>query len=470
MAAVVLNLILSFYPILKVDLTKERIHSLSAATIKIIKNLDDVVKIKVYVTSDLPPEIRPVASDLKTVLESLAALNRRKLQVNYFDPNKSEEIKQEAENLGIKALQFSSVKADKFEVQSGYFGLAMFYGDKNEVLPVAGDVGNLEYFIISGVKKLTGKEIPAVAIAELSGNQQTELQFLRKYLGNDYEVREVFLNGEDDLPSAESLVLVGGKERLNDNGLSRLREWVKQGKGLIALIDKVDVDEMMTAKNNDIAGLESVLREQGVEIKDGLVTDESAGIANFRTQNGSFLTQYVYWPSIRPENIDAEVPAMSGISSLMLAWASPMAVSGEAKPLFSSSQFSAVKDSLNDLSPVNVKKMEKYDGKQVMAAINTNGVKMAVIGDADLIKDQFVSNNQQNLLMVLNLVDYFSQDDSLLSIRSKNLRNVPLLPVSDEIKTIVKIGNMVLPLVLLAIILILGNFFRKKQNEKWIQR
>src|SRR4030043_1166083 len=183
-AIVLVNVILNFYPFWRIDLTRAKIHSLSPATVKITKNLNDLVNIKVFLTQDLPPAVRPVMSDLKTVLEEIARLNQSKIKVTYLDPNKDQGAATEARNYGIQALQFSSVKSDKFEVQTGYFGLALVYGEKSEVLPVASDVGNLEYFLMSAIKRLSSDKIPAVALAD---ENSSETQILRGVLGKSYK-------------------------------------------------------------------------------------------------------------------------------------------------------------------------------------------------------------------------------------------------------------------------------------------
>ncbi|MGI5841477.1 MAG: GldG family protein, partial [Patescibacteria group bacterium] len=183
---VLLNVLLSFYPFLKFDLTRGRVHSLSSSTEEYIKTLDDIINIKVFLTEDLPPEAKPTAENLKTILEEFSRLNRSNLRIAYLDPNQNEEAAEEASKLGIQPLQFSSLKSDKFEIQKGYFGLAMIYGDKKQVLPVAGDVGNLEYFLVSGFRKLTEEKVTVVAMAESTEEEGSEVNYLRQFLMRDY--------------------------------------------------------------------------------------------------------------------------------------------------------------------------------------------------------------------------------------------------------------------------------------------
>jgi hypothetical protein len=440
-------------------------------SVKTIRDLSDVVNVKVYETADLPPEIKPIASDLNVILKEFANLNKSKLKITIADPLTDANAKKEADTYGIQTLQFSSVKSDKFEVQNGYFGMVMLYNGKQEVLPVISDVGNLEYFMISGIKKLTSKQLDSVAVAEDNGTTAgTNLQYLRKYLSQKYEVTEATLDGDSPLPEGATTLLIAGRSTIiDDKGLTKINQWIKSGKGLITFLDRVAIDQSMQAKVMPVTGLEKIYSDNGMNIEDSLVVDDSATVANFSTQNGSFLVRYPYWPQILPENINSGLPMMSGINSLNVAWASPiLTTSGKVQTLFTSSQGSSLDTALNDVSPLT-KNGAGNGGKQkyALGVINTDGIKMALIGDSDMIKDNFVVNNQQNLIMALNLVDYFSQDSSLMAIRTKILKDSPLKTLSDQSKTVVKWVNIALPLVLLLISYGVSIYWRKRKINQW---
>lgn len=466
-AIVVVNILWRFMPVWQIDLTKDRLHSLSEASKETIKGLDDVVTIKVYETTDLPAQVKPIASDLKTILKELENINKNKLKVIFLDPSKDSSVKAEADKYGIKQLQFSSIKSDKFEVQTGYFGLAILYNDKQTVLPVAGDVGNLEYYVVSGIKKLTSQQLNKVAVAE--ENPNSEILYLRSYLERNYQIEDVDLDNETPLPAdAATLLIAGRTKKISEAGIKKINDWVSSGKGLVVYLDRVSVDQNMQAVKNETTGLEELLAEKGMKIEDKLVLDESSTIANFQTQNGTFLVRYNYWPQISAENMNSSLPVMSGITTLNLAWASPISIDNGAKPLFTSSQNSLVDDSLNDMSPTT----KTSDGNQekqsyILGAINTT-TKTALIGDEDMIKDNFVQNNQQNLLLALNLVDYFSQDSSLMTIRSKILKNNPLNEVNDQTKSMVRWANAAAPVIILLITYGVASYVRKKKSRDWM--
>ncbi len=462
---VVVNVVWSFLPIFQIDLTKDKLHSVSKVSKTTISNLNDVVNIKVYETTDLPSEIKPIANDLNVILKELEKVNKNKLKVTFLDPSKDEQVKAEAEKYGIKQLQFSSIKSDKFEVQTGYFGLAMFFNDKQSVLPVISDVGNLEYFIVSGIKRLTSPQINKIAIAE--EGTSSEIQYLRKYLEQNYEISEAFLDGETPLPeTATTLIIAGRTKKINDEGLKKIEAWVNSGKGLIVFLDRISVDQNMKAIKNEETGLEKFLISKGITIEDKLVIDENSTVANFQTNSGNFLVKYNYWPQIVSENINPNLPVMSGITTLNLAWVSPISTGDGVEPLFTSSQNSLVDESLSDLSP-SVKNSQSEKQRYVLGAIRTMGDKIAVIGDVDLIKDNFVKNNQQNLLLALNLADYFSQDPDLMLIRAKILKDTPIKQINDQQKSIVRWTNIGATILLLIASYGAATYARKKNIKKW---
>ncbi len=454
-----------FLPNVKLDLTANKIHTLSPATVSMVRNLKDLVKIKVYLSEDVPPEIKPLADNLKTVLSEISSLNKSKLQVSYADPNKDSAAKEEALRYGITPLQFSSVKSDKLEVANGYFGLVLVYGNKQVVLSVAGDVGNLEYFLVSGIKKLTEKQLPTILLATGNGDVSTdEMQVFSNYADSNYQLETVDLSKEKALDNKNGILIIDGPtSTFNQAAQDQIKQWVEAKKGVLFLVNSASVNSNLEGQARPPMGIESLLKSQGIELVPKLILDPSSAVASFSTKSGGFYTQYLYWLQIRPENINQSLPPLSGLQSMLMPWTSPLIVDGKAKAMVYSSPDAWTVTDLSNLSPL-AKVVQGSDvSKKVVAAINTDTSRIAVIGNSDLIKDQFVSSDQQNLVMVFNLIDYLSQDDSLLSIRAKVISNPPLKNISDTMKQVVRYGDIGLPVVLLLLIGGVSYFVRKKR-------
>lgn len=461
---ILINLFLGFYPFLRIDLTKNKIHSLSSASKEMVKNLDDVVQIKVYISQELPPEVKSLADGLNTIVDELSRLNASKIRVSKIDPLEDKKLEQEAVKMGIQPLQFSTVKDDKFEVSNGYLGLALIYGDEKAVLPVASDIGNLEYFLVSNIKRLTNPETKKVALVDNVSTDQSKINYLTKYLGQDYQIVDLGLDKEELNQEAEGLVWLGNNKALEPEKEEKVEQWL-EGKSLLALVDGVEVDgTTMNGNLVDKVNLSDYLANSGIKIDKKLALDKSSTIANFRSEQGAFISQYPYWIEITPENFNKEIPAVSGLSGLMLPWVSPIELGDGAETLFTSSKNSWTDKTASDLSPLKVAKADSFEANLVLGAINKDK-RVAVVADSDFISDDFVANKQNNLILALNLVDYLMADESLLQVRSKSIASYPLVTLDKNKKMMVRYGNLVLPIIITGLaILLVSKIRQKKQN------
>jgi ABC-type uncharacterized transport system involved in gliding motility auxiliary subunit len=245
----------------------------------------------------------------------------------------------------------------------------------------------------------------------------------------------------------------------------KLKDWVSKKKGLIAFLDRVEVNEKMQSALIPNTGIEEIFKNVGIELQDKLVLDESNSIVTFNTPNGIVPVEYPFWPVIRPENVNNKLPVMSGIDSLTLSWASPIAIGGKTVALFSTTKQAELSDNFGDISPLT-KMGNSPKGQYVLGAINSDDTKIALIGDSDFIKDSHVVGNDRNIYFATNLIDYFSSDASLMTIRAKSLRISPLKTVDDTGKLMIKIANILIPIFILTATGLIIMIFRKKYNSE----
>ena len=90
--------------------------------------------------------------------------------------------------------------------------------------------------------------------------------------------------------------------------------------------------------------------------------------------------------------------------------------------------------------------------------------RMVVWADADFVSDQ-VLRDQSNLIMFQNMTDWLSQDQGLISIRSKDVTARPLKQVEDSTRTLVKFLNIFL---MPAVVIVFGvaRWQIRKQNRR----
>src|SRR5437879_334397 len=120
----------------RVDLTKEKIYTLSDASRNLVRSLDDKFLVKAYFTSDLPAPYNNNRREVQDQLDEYRAYAGGNFQYEFIDPSKKPELEQEAERYGVPAVQVQVLKEDKLQIEKAHMGLVLLYGDKQEHLPV----------------------------------------------------------------------------------------------------------------------------------------------------------------------------------------------------------------------------------------------------------------------------------------------------------------------------------------------
>ena len=490
---VILNILLNLVPI-NLDLTANKIHSLSAATKEIINQLDDIVTIKAFVSSNLPPQLIPLRETLKNLLGQYQRFGQGKIKIIWLDPQKDEKAKSEAISLGITPLQFSSLQKDQFQVVQGYFGLALFFAGEKQIIPALQEINNLEYQITATIRRLQEEKLPQIAFSTGSGEIEfSQLAKINRLLALNYQVERIDLskNSVQFNPDLQVIIIAGPKEKFSDQAQLIIDQYLMSQKGVIFLLDKVSLSQGLVAKTTD-NNLDQFLEHFGIKVNQNLVVDPSAAFASFRTEYGNFITPYPLWVKVRRENIAHDLPPTASIESVVLPWVSSLTLNKEAKPLLQSTEQASVITDFHNLTPTRDWSLLSQEKKQfVLAAIQTNGavsffdnkkdlknllqqvkikefknktetVKLIVIGDSNFIEDQTIVSYPENAQFFLNLVDYLSQDTKLINIRSKVVFSRPLKMINEKQKQTIRVANLVSGPIILTL-LALGVKWRRKK-------
>lgn len=420
---------------LRRDLTGARLYSIAPATKQVIRNLPDVVNVKVYFSRDLPSQFLPVRQSLTDVLDEYRGYSKN-FQVQYIDPKDGAE----AEAAGLPKLQFNDVRQDKLEVVNGYMGLVISYRNKQEVIPVAQDVANFEYELTSRIKKLTG-ELPAIGFVSGHGSPDlnNDLPLTAQEINKLYPVEMVSL---EQIPEAvKTLVLVGPNGNFSEEELKTLDGFLMQGKALIVLAEGVTVGPALQPVDN-ASNLLAWLEKYGLKVNRDVVADASAGFASFNQGLMTFSLAYPYWPLVLHKNFAADNPVVAGLDSVVLPWASSVDIKQEqlsegaqVAVLAKSSQQAWRLSGSFDLSPNQPFTPNQPAGQYNLAVLLSGKIKSAygdqstdqgrlfVVGDSDFMQDNFWRGNPANLIFLQNLLDGASLDADLISIRAKKVDN-----------------------------------------------
>jgi len=456
---------LSYNLFARLDLTEGRIYSLSEGSVKLVRELEDPVIVKGYITRDLPFPYNAHSKYITDLLGEYKARSKGKFRFTLINPF-NEETRLEARRAGIIPLTFSEIRADKYEVREGFIGLSFIYGDKREAIPAIEDVSGLEYGITSKIRRITRKELNTVVFSKGHG----ELEFapdsdIARRLAEDYRVESVNLEAEDVPEDAKSLIVAAPREEFSEAALRKIDDFLSEGGTAAFLLDRVDVDMQTFTTKNVRTGIDTLLMHYGMKVKDELVIDRQNQTVALQTRTGGFFTMRNYVPyPLFPlvTNFDTENPIVKDLESIVLPYAS--GVEG-GEPIAYSSRASWTSSRLPSVSPLQqyTPNAESEKGPFALAVVKTGilpslfgekegeEARLSVVGTSRFIDPQFAYAS--NYAFFFNILDWLTQEEALISIRSKGVGLRPLKSVSAPMKKAVRWLNIVLPPV---VILVLG--------------
>lgn len=211
---IAINIISSFV-FFRLDLTADKRHTLSPATIDLLKSLDDKIYVRVYLKGDgFPADYQLFAQKSKEMLEEFRGYSNQIL-FEFIDPIE-EKSREEINNIfgelsrkGLTPIPISKESSAGFSTQYVVPGALLTYKGKEYPvnLVVADPSGNenwltystqeLEYNLVSTIRSLTRPSKPKVAFIEGHG----ELDFLATswiayQLQRFYNVERISLDGK----------------------------------------------------------------------------------------------------------------------------------------------------------------------------------------------------------------------------------------------------------------------------------
>ena len=460
----------------RLDLTDEKLYTLSPSTEAILSDLDDVLTLHLYASKDLPTHVSLVRRDVGDFLEDLGAQSDRVRVVHSF-PDEDDDAEAWAQQIGIQPVEFSLVGKEELQLKRGFFGLALTYLDRQEIIPFIDSAEPLEYQVATLVHKMSQESRKTVAFLTGFGERvrSEEMLGLSFQLAQQYDVIDVAAaeDGSLNLQGVDLLVVAGPTSMLPDNVHGALHAYMAQGGSMLLLVDPVigpvtspELQGQLVVFPNE-HGLSAFAERYGIVLNNDLVSDGRVNEAIAMTR-GSFSlpVPYPYWPRVAP----LENRISGDVSSVLLPWAGsvdqvwPPVDGVEVIPLLQTSTFAVAEQEYLDVTPGQERNFpEAAEGSRLMAlaavgpapeagADGESTYRIVVLGDSEWLSDFAVSRAPENMVLGLNVIDWLAQEDALAAIRSKSISPRELLFSSNTHENAVQYGSIFgVPVLFLAI-------------------
>ena len=461
----------------RLDLTPGNSYTLSPATGRIVRNLDDLVTVKVFASQELPTEVALMKRDVDDLLRDLRSAGHGKVRIIERDPTDDEEARREAESLGIQPVQFNVIGQAELQVKQGYLGLAIQHGGQTETIPFVQRTDDLEYRLASTIRQLSRDKKPAVGFVTYASGPSAAFADMQEQLRRSYDVRDVNLSDSTQPgPDVVTLVVAGTPDSLSQDQVKRLEAFLNRGGSMLVLAPGMEVSQQAPTAQPRLVAWNALLRPYGVSIRSDMAYDLLANeVIPLPTDFGRVLQVYPFF--IRAQSTRSS-PVNQDLGAVVLTWASTIDTTGATKgtltALLSSSQATGTFTNLTTINPTQ--DFPQADLKHRLLAVQVNpqpaadGAKargrLVVVGSLDFATDRFVRTAPENLAFSLNAVDWLAQDEELIAIRSKDRRPPALLFESSALREGVKYANVAgLPL-LVAVLGIIRLVRRRRRTRE----
>lgn len=454
----------------RADFTENKEFTITDSTKTILKGLDDIVNIRLYFSSDLPPYLANVETQINDVLDEYKAYSNNRIAVEFVDPSKDPAIKEKAQRLGIPELQLTVIEKDQRQVRKAFLGISVQYGDKNQVIPVIKNLNNLEYDLTSAIFKVTDSKQRMLGWVGAKGDETSPISYseIGKTIEQEYTTRFFEPGKVASIPETIGALIVDGNQILSDRAKYAIDQYLMKGGKVIFLTDGIQIDhETMTATVAS-QNIHEMLTTYGIGIQPALIVDRSNAYASFNSGFMRFSLPYPFWPKILPEGFNKEFPAVNQLESIVLPWTSPLTViatpseSFKVTDIAQTSRYSASITENFDLNPQQKFDINPDEFKQQSVALQVDGTfqsvftnqpipedpqaakdqskpkepesalttskptTIAILASTRFITNQFIQMFEDNRVFFQNLVDSYLIGDQLIGIRSRAVTDRPL--------------------------------------------
>jgi ABC-type uncharacterized transport system involved in gliding motility auxiliary subunit len=224
----------------RIDLTQQKLYSLSNGTKQLIASIDEPIRMRFFLSAQLTkeaPQLAAFAQRVRTMLDAYVAASNGRIRLEIVDPRPFSEDEDRAVALGVS--QYRASTGDRV-----FFGLAATNStDGKANIPAFSPEREafLEYDLTRMIAELGRRGKPVIALFDglgLAGNpqmrqpqQQTLLQmqqfFNVQQVGGDVE----------NLPKDTRVVMVVHPQSLSDKSLFTIDQWALNGGATMIFVD-----------------------------------------------------------------------------------------------------------------------------------------------------------------------------------------------------------------------------------------
>ncbi len=328
-AILVLVNVISAGNFFRLDLTEGKEFTISKATKEMVRDLEDLVTITVYMSEELPTQLSTLRRQISDILDEYRNFSRGNVQIEFVDPVSDPELEQRMRGLGIPMITAQTLEKDQFQSVNIYLGMLVSHLDKQEVIPVVQDTYTLEYDLTSAILKVASEKSYKVGV--LAGNTMhsldSSLTGMNELLQKQFTIVPVNLgDGTQEIAADIDLLILAGPNEVPDEIEYQIDQYLMRGGKIIFMVDAIRLAEGGGLQATPLrSGIEDLLAHYGVRVQNALAVDRAANAtASFSSGYVRYTLPYPYWVKSVPDLLNAEHPITNRLESIVLPWVAPI--------------------------------------------------------------------------------------------------------------------------------------------------
>lgn len=396
-------------PHARLDLTQQRLYTLSAGTASVLRGLQDPVTIRMFYSRRLGAQL-PIfgayADRVQAMLREYAALSGGKVRLEFLDPEPFSETEDRALAYGLQGVPVD---------QSGeqvYFGVAgsnllddertipFFQPDRERFLEydltrLVFELSNPRRTVVGLMSALPVNGDPRMMMMRQGGPAGQPFAFTQS-LRQFFTLREVALDAQAIDPDIQVLI-VAHPQDITDAALYAIDQFVMRGGRLVAMVDPHSEGQMqrsgMTGRPpaSTSSNLDRLFTAWGVEVPADRVVLDLRGAWRVRAgaQERVQAVDYIAWFNLAGDSLNATEVATGQLNQVTVASAGEVrrreGSTIEFTPLLTSSERSMVVPSARvrqDPNPTTILAEFVSDGQRRVIAARLRGALVSAFPSA----------------------------------------------------------------------------------------
>jgi ABC-type uncharacterized transport system involved in gliding motility auxiliary subunit len=460
----------NFFGNVRLDLTSNKIYTLSDGTKKILANIDDKIVVKFFYSEQAAssmPEIHNYANRIKGLLKQYTKLSERKIEIELIDPKSFSEEEDRALEFGIQPIPLSQNSN-----QNVYFG-AVFLGSTDEIITIPifdpARESFLEFDLTKTIYELNNPKSFKIGLLSWipSANEYIIFEQLRK----QYEIKQLDTKIKQ-IPNDIDILFVVHPANIDANTEYAIDQFVLKGGKTIVFVDPNS--ELASIEPKD-SNLPSLFNNWGIEFSKEQVIEDKKNALQVNVPSKTRSINNLVWLGLKKEDTNREEIITANLNKVNFITTGyfqdknndnglnliPLVRSSNESMVISADKIRFLKDPeilFRDFKSTNQSYIlaaaltgkahsafpNKKDNKDHLDQ-STDNINVILVADTDMLNDVFWIQKQRmyekdievqisdNGPFVFNIVDVFSGSNDLITLRSRRVIERPFELV-DNIK------------------------------------